>query len=115
MRCQGGAGMPVQQQEKALRGGSGRRFGRGTVRALVGMLAAGLVLIGGIGSAQAAASPATVQVAVAGSESAPQLVLTNGSSAPCLAPDTSLGSVVFDQVEQGGKQVQPVSAQAWFE
>ena len=100
---------------QGARSATGRPYGRGLSRALVGLLAAGAVLAFGIGSAQAAAGAATLQVAVAGTESAPQLDLTNDSSAPCQTPDTSLGSVVFDRVEQNGKQIQPVTGQAWFD
>jgi von Willebrand factor type D domain/Effector protein len=111
MLFQGGAGIPAQDARIA----TGRAVGRGLSRTLAGLLATGAILVFGIGSAQAASGGATLQVAVAGTESAPQLVLTNDSSAPCQAPDTSLGTVVLDQVEQNGKQVQPVTGQAWFD
>jgi hypothetical protein len=75
-------------------------------------------LVCGAGPAQAASGTAGgtgLKVAVSGTASAPRLVLTNDSSAPCQVVDTSYGSVEFEQVEQGSAQSQPVSADAWLD
>ncbi|HEV2638543.1 MAG TPA: M91 family zinc metallopeptidase [Actinocrinis sp.] len=106
----------------------GRGPGRRAARALAGLAAVGLALACGAGAAQAdtglgstaavrtAAAPGSgLQVAVSGSEAAPKLTLTNGSSAPCQVPAAALGAVVFDQVQQGGKAVEPVAGTAWFD
>lgn len=95
-------------------------------RIFAALAAVGVALACGTASAQAstgfsaafsadATTSSGLDVAVSGTASAPQLVLTNGSSAPCQVPDAALGSVVFTQVQQGGKAVQPVLAEAWFD
>jgi hypothetical protein len=95
---------------------------RTAARRPLGAVLLGIAVVCGVvcgaGSAQAASGTvggAGLKVAVSGTASAPRLVLANDSSAPCQVVGTSYGSVEFEQVEQGSAQVQPISADAWFD
>ena len=80
----------------------------------VGALA--VVLTGGAGSTSAAsvASASGLQISVTGSVADPELVLTNGSSAPCQIPGSASGAVQYTTVEQDGKPVTPTTGTSWF-
>jgi von Willebrand factor type D domain len=108
-------GRPAPPRRPALRPGHGA--GRWAARGFAGLLAAAIALACGTNSALAASDPgsAGLRVGLAGTAAAPQLTLTNGSSAPCQVPDAGLGTFAITQVTQGGKSVEPVSYSAWFD
>jgi len=93
---------------------------RGRRRALLvaAALAAGLAW-SSVAPAQAAASAAEagsgLRIAVTGTAAAPDLVLTNGSSAACQVADSAQGSLEYTQVKQNGSVVKALTYNAYFE
>src|SRR2546430_7824015 len=82
-------------------------------RVMVGAAVAGATLLGGQAPAQAADGGLAVSVR-ADDPLAPVVVLANKGSEPCQVAITSLGTVTFTEVTQGGTPVVPVVFEPGF-